>query len=176
MSGFLMSLCILAFLLLLVFLFFLIKGANDEEIAKMPVSVNRGELISSVKMKYIHAYEWAVKHLSVDTNALNEWKAYSEEKKHERFEYNLCYQVSRYSHYRPKNFPKMKNEVTNGSLYDCYNARNFMIEFIGIVEDLKKDHELVDLCDQYKVPVDFGVIGSKRKYDSRYSSYEGRWL
>lgn len=176
MSGFMMSLCILGFLCLSVFLVFLIKGANEEEVAKMPVSVNRGETLLSIKSKYINAYEWAVKHLGVDINAINEWKAFSEEKKHERFEYNLCYYVSRYSHYRPKNFPKMQNKVTNGSLYDCYNSRNFMIEFIGVVEDLKKDHELVDLCDQYKVPVDFGVIGTKRKYDARYSDYDRRWL
>lgn len=116
--------------------------------------------------RYLDAYEWCVKNLGVKDNALEKWKNLDDAEKTKKFGYFMCYNVSQYHHYKPIDFPEMVNTVPRYSNLDYCVFINFMEEFIGITDEIKKDQELVKLCDQYKVPVKFGQYNHMK--DSTY--------
>lgn len=137
---------------ILLFVWFIIYGADDLETSKTLQGVRYTN--TSKKGKFIENYKWCADNLTLRYSNLFEEKKNKDLSDKNLFDYHIVYNLSRSpSHYSFSELGEFKTRVTNGSGYDCYHVNEFYDEFNRKVETIRKilDQQDMSLYKKYKI-------------------------
>lgn len=104
-----------------------------------------------IMQKYKEAYLWASKVFGIHTNVFDD---INDGMSYHRMMHKMTYAVYKYPTInRPKHclYDSMKSVIIGGSGWEVVGAEEFMLEFIGITNKLRKDETMHILGKKYDV-------------------------